>query len=82
MEEGNKLAFLEVMVVRNTNDIINTAVYWKPTNTDIYINWYLHCPLQWKKTAANVSIQGQLEFVPIKSYLIQGQLEFVPIKSY
>ena len=35
MEEENKLAFLDVMVVRNMNDIINTTVYRKPTNTDI-----------------------------------------------
>ena len=35
MEEQNKLAFLDLMVVRNMNDIINTTVYRKPTNTDI-----------------------------------------------
>ena len=40
IEEENKLAFLNVMVIRNTNDAINTAAYRKPTNTDIYINWH------------------------------------------
>ena len=34
MEEETKLAFLNVMVIRNTNDTINTTVYQKPTNTD------------------------------------------------
>ena len=38
MEEENKLVFLDEMVIRNTNDTINTVVYRKPTNTDIYIN--------------------------------------------
>ena len=56
MEEENKLAFLDVMVITNTNDTINTTVYRKPTNRDIYINWHSHSPLQWKKTAANILI--------------------------
>ena len=38
MEEENKLAFLDVMVIGNTNNAINTTVYRKPTNTDISIN--------------------------------------------
>ena len=61
MEEGNKLAFLDVMVMRNTNDTINTTVYQKPPNTDIYINWHSHSPLQWKKTTANVLIQRAIK---------------------
>ena len=40
MEEESKLAFLDVMVIGNTNNDINTTVYRKPTNTDIYINWH------------------------------------------
>ena len=38
MEKKNKLAFPDVMVVRNTNKTINITVYQKPTNTKIYIN--------------------------------------------
>ena len=49
MEEKNKIAFLDVMVITNTNDTISTTVYQKSTNTDIYINWHSHSPLQWKK---------------------------------
>ena len=48
MEEENKLAFL------------NTTVYQKPTNVDIYINWHSHSPLQWKETAAKVLIQRSI----------------------
>ena len=55
MEEENKLIFLDVMIIRNTNCTINTTVYRKPTNTDIYINWHSHSPLQWKKTIGNMS---------------------------
>ena len=67
-EEESKVAFLDVMVIRNTNDTINTTVYRKSANTDIYINWHPHSPLQWKNTIANVLIQRAIEFVPIKSY--------------
>ena len=49
MEEENTLAFLDAMVLRNPNDTINLTVYRKRTNTDIYINWDLHSPLQWRK---------------------------------
>lgn len=56
MEEENILAFLIVMVIRNKNETIST-VYWKPTNTNIYINWHSHSPLQWKKATANVLIR-------------------------
>ena len=44
MEEENKLAFLDVMVIRNTNETINVTVYQKPTNiftlTGIHIQHY------------------------------------------
>ena len=58
MEVKNKLAFPDITVIRNTNNTINKTVYWKPTNTGIYIQWHSHSPLQWKKTTANVLIQG------------------------
>ena len=61
MEEKNKIAFLHVMVITNTNDTISTTVYQKSTNTDIYINWHSHSPLQWKKITANVLIQRSIK---------------------
>ena len=56
MDKENKLAFLDVMVSRNTNETINT-VYCKPTNKDIHINWHSHSSLLWKRATANVLIQ-------------------------
>ena len=69
MEEENKLAFLDVMVIRNANDTINTTVYRKPTGTDIYINWHSHSPLQWKKTTANILIQRAIKICSDKKFL-------------
>ena len=57
----NKLEFFDLMIIRNTNDTINTTVYRKPTNTDIYINWHSHSPLQWKKTTANVLVYREIK---------------------
>lgn len=57
MEKYNQLAFLDVVVIINTDYIINITVYRKPTNTDICINWHSHFLLQWKKPTTNVTIQ-------------------------
>ena len=46
------------MVIRNINETTNTTVYRKPTNTDIYIDWHSHSPLQRKKTTPNMLIRS------------------------
>ena len=46
-ESGNKLSFLDVQLIR-TGDNIETCVFRKPTNTDIYIHWNSFAPVQWK----------------------------------
>ena len=69
MEDENKLAFLDAVVIRNTNNTINTIVYRKPTNTDIYINWHSHSPSKWKKTTANVLIQRAIKICSDKKFL-------------
>ena len=38
MEKGNKIAFLDILLIRY-KDPINTTVYRKKINTDLYINW-------------------------------------------
>ena len=41
-EPNNRLSFLDVLIIRN-GQRIETCVYGKPTNTDIYILWnFLH----------------------------------------
>ena len=46
-ESGNKLSFLDVQLKR-TGDNIETCVFRKLTNTDIYIHWNSFAPFQWK----------------------------------
>ena len=37
IEKENKIAFLDILLIRN-KDLVNTAVYRKKTNAE-YINW-------------------------------------------
>ena len=48
LEENNKITFLDVLINRISFNEIETSVYRKESNTDIYINWYSHAPSQWK----------------------------------
>ena len=37
--------------------------------TDIYINWHSHSPLQWKETTANILIQMTIKICSDKTFL-------------
>ena len=47
IEKGNKISFLETLLIRY-EDLINTTVYRKKTNTDLYISWKSFSPDNWK----------------------------------
>ena len=46
-EKDNIISFLDVQIKR-LNDKLETNIYRKKTNTDLYINWYSHAPEIWK----------------------------------
>ena len=46
-EVNSKLAFLDVLLLREDQNII-TTVYRKLANSDIYLNWNSFCPQTWK----------------------------------
>ena len=46
-ETDNRIPFLDVMIERK-NDHLETSVYRKKTNTNIYMNWNSHSPRSWK----------------------------------
>ena len=48
LEKFNKISFLNVLVSKMIDGKLTTTVYRKPTNTDLYINWYSHSPNNWK----------------------------------
>ena len=47
-EESNKISFLDVSISRGRDGKLETSVYRKPTNTDVYMNWNAHAPVAWK----------------------------------
>ena len=47
VEEANKISFLDVLITKE-NGSLQTSVYRKATNTDVYMNWKSHAPKSWK----------------------------------
>ena len=74
IENENKIPFLDVLIIRNSDDSLSTTVYRKPTNTDLYINWKSHSPIEWKKTTANILIQRAVNICSNKE-LLDKELE-------
>ena len=54
-ESNNRLSFLDVLIIRNGQGI-ETCVYRKPTNTDIYIHWDSFVPIQWKRSTVKTFV--------------------------
>ena len=48
VETDSKISFSDVLVIRDSNNNINTIVYRKSTNNDIYLNWESFPPDKWK----------------------------------
>ena len=48
MEKDNEINFLDVLIKTVNNNKLQTGVYRKPTSSDIYINWNVHAPTEWK----------------------------------
>ena len=48
METNKHLAFLDVSINRNDDNSFDTAVFRKPTDTNIYVHWKAHAPKEWK----------------------------------
>ena len=46
VEHSNELPFFEVLFIKNVN-YIDTKIYRKPANNDIYLNQNLHAPDTW-----------------------------------
>ena len=55
-EVNSKLAFLDVLLLREGQNII-TTIYRKVINSDIYVNWNSFCPQSWKRCILKSMIQ-------------------------
>ena len=54
VEHNNKLPFLDVLLINNPNNI-DTTVYRKPRNTNIYLNWNSHAATIPKRNLKNIA---------------------------
>ena len=70
-EFNNRLKLLDVLFTRNGQSI-ETCVYTKPTNTDIYIHWNSFAPIQWKCST--------LKTLVYRSYLICSNDHYLTLK--
>ena len=52
--------FFEVLVTRTRGNKLETIVFRKETNTDLYINWNSHAPIQWKRGSLKNLIQRSI----------------------
>ena len=55
-EVNSKLAFLDVLLLREGQNII-TTIYRKVINSDIYVNWNSFCPQSWTRCILKSMIQ-------------------------
>ena len=68
-EEAGTIAFLDVLVRRNDDNKLETSVYRKSTNTDIYMNWNSYAPKSWKIATLRSLIK--------RAFLVSSQSEYL-----
>ena len=63
VESNAKLPFLDMLLMRNHNDI-TTTVYLKHSNSDVYLYWDSFTPITWKR--------GTLKTLAERAYFIRS----------
>ena len=71
IEVDNKISFLDVLIQHEKDGKLQTSVFRKETNTDVYINWHSHVPLQWKKSTLRSLVNRALHICSLPSSLAQ-----------
>ena len=61
IESDGKLPFLDVLVIRKDCEV-ETTVYLKSTNNDIYLHWQSFSPTTWK--------QGMLQTLVLRAFKV------------
>ena len=75
-ELDSKLAFLDVCVTRIKKIEIETSVYRKAANTNIYINWHPHALLNWKtRTLRNLIKRARL--VSSTKLFLRNEIDYI-----
>ena len=56
VESNAKLPFLDMLLMRNHNDI-TTTVYRKDSNSDVYLHWDSFTPITWKRRTPKTLVE-------------------------
>ena len=56
-ESNGQLAFLDVLVSRNTGNVAQTSVFRKKTHTGLYLKWTSFVPYRYKRNLVNSLLQ-------------------------
>ena len=67
-EKENEISFLDILIIRSVQKI-ETRVYRKSTNTDIYIHWNSYAPCSWKRSTLKTLIMRAYTISSNDSYL-------------
>ena len=76
IEENQKITFLEVLTARTRDNKLETTVFRKETNTDLYINWNSHAPIQWKRGSLKSLIQRSISICSNEK-LLEDELNYL-----
>ena len=86
LEKYQRISFLDVSIRRLANGKLETTVFRKETNTDIYMNWNSHAPMQWKIGTLKNSVKRSI-IICSDQHLLQIELDhlrkvFIEINDY
>ena len=85
MEENGKIAFLDVLIIRN-NNTLKTTVYRKKTHNGDYLHWKYFAPPTWKRSTLRSIITRTYRICSTQKYLeaelIKIKHEFTQINGY
>ena len=86
LEKYQRISFIDVSIRRLTNGKLETTVFRKETNTDVYMNWNSHAPMQWKIGTLKNLVKRSI-IICSDQHLLQKELDylrkvFVEINDY
>ena len=76
VETDSKILFLDVLVIRDSNNNINRTVYRKSTNNDIYLNWESFAPEKWKRGTLKTLTKRPYDVCSTQE-LLQKELHYI-----
>ena len=86
LEKYQRISFIDVSIRRLTNGKLETTAFRKETNTDVYMNWNSHAPMQWKIGTLKNLVKRSI-IICSDQHLLQKELDylrkvFVEINDY